>query len=165
MDWPRRKSRRERMDCSMAATRSFTRSCYGLWPERQARFTRPPDNGRILTLPRLDWHRGVNRAEIECIVPVSVKQVFGRQAWIHAQQAGFLFGSDAKPWRCGAVIAPSAGILGRAPPEFAEGHEQHPLEVPRGLEVVNERFCRVAQVLQQARLRPGLIGVRVIASL
>src|SRR5207249_7809395 len=36
-DWPRRKSRRSRMDCSTAATKFFTLSCYCLWRMRQAK--------------------------------------------------------------------------------------------------------------------------------
>src|SRR5207302_9956048 len=65
----------------------------------------------------------------------------------------------------GPMVAPSAGILTHASPELAEGHEQHALEIALRLEVLDKRLDRSAQVLQQPRLWPGLIGMRVISAL
>ena len=63
------------------------------------------------------------------------------------------------------MVGAAAGVLRNTAAKFAEGHEQHSLQVSLGFHIIHESLDRIAQFAEQAVMRARLVSVRVIAAL
>src|ERR1051326_5078454 len=108
---------------------------------------------------------GVNPAEIDLVLKISIVQVGGRQAGVFSEQACLNFATCHEHQRTGPMIGAAAGVLGDAPAEFAESHQQDAPKITLDPEVLKESFDRVAEFPEQAIVRAALVTMGVIASL
>ena len=93
--------------------------------------------------------RGVDLTKVGVKCDVAVFQFV--EVGMFADESGSHTRSGEKHWRGGAVVGSLAGILGDAPAEFAERHDECAFAVAAMLNIVDEPLA----TLPLERIRPG----------